>query len=101
MRMVQPMRGGMRERSPGVWEVGFELDEPPWVGGRSPSHEICVSCGLQFGYEDMMARGDREHAFYHGWRTCWLVHGAPWSGHAIKPPEGWDAEEQVRRMLDL
>jgi hypothetical protein len=78
---------------------GFEADEPPW--GSGGSQEICVSCGLQFGYQDSMARGDRSNPFYHGWRSCWLTHGAPWSGSVIKPPPGWDPQEQVRKFLGL
>lgn len=72
---------------------GFDAGEPPWQGGGG-SHEICVSCGLQFGYQDSLARGDPENPFYHGWRSCWLTHGAPWSGHGMKPPPNWDPKEQ-------
>jgi hypothetical protein len=78
----------------------FDLGEPPCQDG-SPSHEICPSCGLQFGYQDMKARGDRADAFYHGWRSCWLTHGGTWSGRGQKPPAGWSAEEQVKRFLGL
>lgn len=77
---------------------GFDVGEPPWQGGGG-SHDICVSCGLQFGYQDSMANGDPANAFYHGWRSCWLTHGAPWSGAAIKPPPNWDPKEQVREFL--
>lgn len=79
---------------------GFDAGEPPWQGGGG-SHEICLSCGLQFGYQDSLAKGDPENAFYHGWRSCWLTHGAPWSGHGSRPPPNWDPKEQVRRFLRL
>jgi hypothetical protein len=78
---------------------GFDLGDPPWANG-SPSDEICPSCGLQFGYQDSKAKGKRDDAFYHGWRSCWLTHGAPWSGAGQKPPLGWSAKEQVRSYVD-
>ncbi len=53
---------------------GFDLGDPPWVDGCL-SDEICPSCGLQFGYQDSKAKGGRDDAFYHGWRSCWLTHG--------------------------
>jgi hypothetical protein len=77
---------------------GYDLGGPAWPDGE-PSDEICPSCGLQFGYQDMKARREgKEDAFYHGWRACWLTHGAPWSSRATKPPSGWDARAQVQRL---
>ncbi len=79
---------------------GFDVGDPPWhdAGG---SQDICPSCGLQFGYQDALAKGNRDDPFYHGWRSCWLTHGAPWSGHGIKAPPQWDPQDQVRRFLGL
>lgn len=76
---------------------GFEQEPPPWQAW-SPSNEICPSCGLQFGVQDQKAWGIRTDAFYHGWRTCWLTHGAPWSSVGMQPPAGWDAREQAKRV---
>ena len=75
---------------------GFRgLTEPPWHGD-SPSDQICPSCGIQFGYDDA---GRRTANFYAGWRGHWVVAGMPWWS-TQPPPDGWSAEEQVRRLSE-
>ena len=49
-----------------------ELDFEPWVG-ESASHEICPSCGIQFGYND--ARADLRERIYSHWRAAWTTNG--------------------------
>ncbi len=46
----------------------------------------------------MTARGVPSHSIYHGWRSCWFDHGAPWSSIGQNPPAGWDATEQFKRL---
>src|SRR6266403_627753 len=50
------------------------LDEPAW-NGESPSHEICPSCGIEFGYDDMSADSLQRSAIYRRWREAWLANG--------------------------
>jgi hypothetical protein len=78
---------------------GYDLRQPAWVDD-SPSDEICPSCGIQFGYADVKSRREgTEDAFYHGWRACWLTHGAHWSSKVRTAPIGWSGKEQVARLL--
>jgi len=37
------------------------------------SHEICPSCGIQFGYND--ARADLRERIYSHWREAWVTNG--------------------------
>jgi hypothetical protein len=77
---------------------GFELDGPAW-DGLSASHEICPSCGIQFGYDDA-AGGDfqlRKQA-YNNWRKHWIARGMPWTSVGTPAPKNWNPEQQVQRI---
>jgi hypothetical protein len=75
------------------------LREPPWQAD-SPSDEICVSCGIHFGYDDA-AGGDvsKRDAVYQDWRERWIATGCRWFSPTSPPPEGWNADAQVRRVI--
>jgi hypothetical protein len=74
------------------------LQEPPWASGAA-SDEICVSCGIHFGYDDATG-GDlaRREAIYEDWRARWIARGCPWFSPATQPPAGWSADAQLRRV---
>lgn len=76
---------------------GHRLSRQPWRG-RSSSQEICVCCGMQFGYHD--AAGDdaaaREH-IYRAKRAAWIAAGMPWR-HGPAPPN-WDPKAQLAALL--
>jgi hypothetical protein len=76
------------------------LRELPW-SGSAPSDEICASCGIHFGYDDV-AGGDeaRRLAVYSEWRDRWVADGYPWFSRATSTPDGWDAEAQHRQVSD-
>lgn len=59
-----------------------ELDEKP------SNHEICPSCGTQFGYDDYL----RSHEAI---RQQWLNSGAEWFLKGYEP-YGWNAFTQLR-----
>jgi hypothetical protein len=65
------------------------LTKPAWAD-ESPSHEICPSCGTQFGYDDA-AGGDAQarQAFYERKRTEWQAVGMKWWSDATPVPPGW------------
>jgi Zn-finger nucleic acid-binding protein len=50
------------------------LDRPAWEKD-SPSGEICPSCGIQFGYQDMQADPVKRDHIYRLWRGTWLANG--------------------------
>jgi hypothetical protein len=77
---------------------GYSLDQPAW-NGLSPSDEICLSCGIQFGYTDH-AGGDptERKRLYARWREAWIARGMPWNSPGEAPPENWDPQEQLRRI---
>ena len=57
-----------------------ELDFLPWDGDIA-SHEICVSCGIHFGYND--ARPDLREKVYTAWRDAWVANRRrPFTGKA-------------------
>ena len=68
---------------------GFGLERPPWTEGRfaSGSHEICPSCGIQFGYNDAAGgRDDLRPLLYARWRERWIVNGR----HPLSPGPPFD-----------
>ena len=75
------------------------LVEPPWSDG-SGSDEICPSCGIHLGYDDV-AGGDagRREAIYRERRATWIAAGMPWWS-PNRPPPGWDPEEQLRAVTE-
>jgi hypothetical protein len=86
---------------------GYELEEEAWING-SPSDDICLSCGIQFGYHDAAGGDERgRQRIYARWRQRWIDDGMPWGGSGRTdaldraygaPPSGWDPVEQLRRI---
>jgi hypothetical protein len=71
---------------------GLILDEPPWgKDGETPSFDICLCCGVEFGYEDSLLKGIRTY------RESWLSNGAKWCYSKSKPTE-WDLNEQLKNI---
>lgn len=73
-----------------------ELDEPPYYPGGTAgallgSHEICPSCGYEFGYTD-----DDLGISHEEWRKRWIARGMPWRSSVRPPPPGWDPAAQLR-----
>lgn len=77
---------------------GYEMDDPPWANDRSPSDEICPSCGIQFGYSDMTGGNIEGRKYLHlGWRLKWRQDGMRWSSTFGKP-ENWDPIKQLKNI---
>lgn len=77
---------------------GFFLGYLPWDGDSS-SHEICPSCGLQFGYDDAGPGGPEARlSTYAEWRQRWIANGMIWSSVGQRPPSGWNPTAQLKRV---
>jgi hypothetical protein len=59
------------------------LEEPP-----IQSHEICPSCGTEFGYTDFARSIDDL-------RAEWLRSGPRWHASWMAPPANWDGKRQL------
>lgn len=78
---------------------GYELGSVPWNEGYA-SHEICRSCGIEFGYDDGSMRDatpDERRFVYERWRERWVRSGMPWFS-SVSRPEGWNPREQMGRL---
>ena len=71
------------------------LNEPPRSPGGGGSLEICPCCWFEFGFDD-----DDRGFTYEQWRERWISEGKPWKSPSRRPPPNWDADEQLRRLLD-
>jgi len=60
---------------------------------HSPSHEICPSCGTEFGYDDAIGLTDRDAlaARHSSLRQSWERGGREWWSDSRKAPAGWQA----------
>lgn len=76
-----------------------KLEEEPWSSAGSPSDQICPSCGIHFGYDDV-AGGDAgaRASIYVRWRADWRSRGCPWFSTAASPPASWDPCRQLKRV---
>lgn len=76
---------------------GYVLEFAPWEDG-APSDEICPSCGIHFGYDDVAA-GDpaTRLAVYQRWRVAWVRNGTSWWSRSVAEPPGWDPVLQLIR----
>lgn len=61
--------------------------------GKNPTYEICVCCGVEFGYEDISFSGVRR------FRDVWIEGGMRWFDLSQKP-EGWSWECQSAFIPD-
>jgi hypothetical protein len=76
---------------------GFALEFKPW-DDTMPSFEICPSCGIQFGYDDVAGGASDVAVSYLEWRQKWVRNGMRWWS-SRRPPENWDPEEQLRQLV--
>lgn len=70
------------------------LEEEPrsFLGGAS--HEICPSCGYEYGYTD-----DDLSISQDAWREEWVKDGKPWRSSAVlKPSLGWNPDTQLAKV---
>lgn len=71
---------------------GITLDESPWgADGKTPTYEICVCCGVEFGYEDYTLESIRQY------RSEWLKNGAKWFEPKYKL-FNWDLDKQLTQI---
>ncbi|MBU3978756.1 hypothetical protein KJ980_07180 [Patescibacteria group bacterium] len=79
---------------------GFNLGFPAWKG-YSASHETCLSCGIEFGYHDVMEAsgiiGTKEE-IYMMWRKKWIEKGMPWSVSEAYKPTNWNPKKQLKNI---
>lgn len=72
---------------------GFDgLLEPAYDESGSPSYEICMSCGFEFGFDD-----DSEGVSFEAHRRQWLDDGATWFDPDARPAD-WDLAAQLSRI---
>jgi hypothetical protein len=73
---------------------GLDNGEPVWgENGDFPSFQICMCCGVQFGYDD---NGDIE--FCTARRRYWIVEQkAQWFEPRYKPLN-WSLKKQLRNI---
>ncbi len=64
----------------------------PWGEScDSPTYDICVCCGAEFGFDDISEYSAREY------RSEWLKKGAKFF-HPASCPENWDISEQLKNI---
>lgn len=69
---------------------GLYADNLPWgEDGHCPTHEICLCCGVEFGYEDYTLESTKKY------RKEWLLGGAIWYDESEKPAI-WNLENQLK-----
>ena len=71
-----------------------DLIDAPRSQKGGGSHEICPSCGFQFGWTD-----DCEGFTYVEWREQWQAMGMPWSSRGIPQPPDWNPARRLEAML--
>ena len=74
-------------------EFGFQ----PW-NNMSPSDEICPSCGIQFGYHDIVDDLQKRSEVYLNWRKKWVSNGMQWTGGDEYMPKDWDPKLQLSNL---
>jgi|RhiMetdeSRZDD1v2_1073273.scaffolds.fasta_scaffold1213880_2 hypothetical protein len=57
-------------------------------------HNICPSCGTEFGYDDASKS-------WADLREQWMNSGAKWFSDATPKPDGWDAYKQLFGSISL
>lgn len=67
------------------------LDEPPYIDGYIPSHNICDCCGSEFGLDDCTQKSIEEN------RKKWIEAGCQWFDIEKKPPN-WKLDEQLKNL---
>ncbi len=73
---------------------GLRQLDPPWgEDNKSPNHEICFCCRVEFGHEDWNLEAIKAYRFE------WLQNGAQWADPKRKPIN-WSLEEQMKNIPD-
>ena len=73
---------------------GLYAIEPPWGSdGETPSWEICLCCGTEFGYEDCTIDSVKKQ------REKWISSGCNWIDIEVMPFD-WSFEEQAKQIPD-
>lgn len=67
------------------------LEEPPYIDGYIPSHDICDCCGSEFGLDDCTQEQIEKN------RKKWIDMGYPWFSLESKPIN-WDPNEQLKNI---
>lgn len=68
-----------------------KLHESPRNESGGASHELCPSCGFEFGFDD-----DDQGLTYEQARARWISTGMKWWSPSRKAPQHWDAERQLK-----
>ncbi len=79
---------------------GFDLGFPAWKG-NSASDEICPSCGIHFGYDDVKEASGEEgtkEEIYKRWRKKWIKEGMKWWSIGHEKPNKWNPVEQLKNI---
>ena len=64
----------------------------PWgEDGHSPTFDICLCCGAEFGFDDCFPEAVKE------FREEWLKSGAHWRFAKFKP-KNWSLQEQLKNI---
>lgn len=66
-------------------------DKPYGEDGECPTHEICMCCNVEFGYEDYTLESTLK------FRKKWLEDGTSWRFKKTKPID-WDLKEQLKNI---
>ena len=69
-----------------------KLEEIPYDEDGNPSHEICLCCGFEFGYDDFS-----EGISIDNYRKKWLDEGAPWFELEARPLN-WNLKRQLEKI---
>ncbi|MCP3959018.1 MAG: hypothetical protein GY719_14295 [bacterium] len=69
------------------------LLEPAYDENGRGSHEICMSCGFEYGFDD-----HSEGVTHAQHRQRWIATGARWFNPDEKP-EDWDLETQLANVM--
>jgi len=79
---------------------GVEQSEPPWGDdGKSPTHEICNNCGVQFGYQDGTVQSVSNYR--QRWRDSESAPAAtPQSTEVDRPPPTVDIDDHEIRITN-
>jgi hypothetical protein len=67
---------------------------PPRDLNGDGSGELCNCCSFDFGFSD-----NDDGWTYRTWRAAWIADGMRWQWGKQRPPEWWDPEEQLRRVV--
>jgi hypothetical protein len=73
----------------------YDADYYPWgIDNMTPTYDICVCCGGEFGFDDdIHACGKPIQAY----RSKWINEGAKF-GVPSKCPENWNLQEQLKNI---